>query len=357
MLGRRRLALGGGAAVAATLAAAAAAPGRAAAQARDLTIVSWGGAYQDAQREVFFRPFAQRTRARILEETRDGGIGVLRERIASGTNTWDVVQVEGDELLLGAAEGLFEPLDWDAIGGRDAYIPEAVHPYGAGAVLFSLVLAWDRARLPEDAAPRGWADLFDTRRFPGRRALRRGPKTTLEIALLGDGVPPGEVYRLLGTRAGVERAFARLDSIRSELQWWERASQPPVWLASGEVTLAAAYNGRIWAANADGGRDLGLRWAGHLFAMASWVVMKGSPNRAQALEFLRFAGRPEVQAELPPRIPYGMTARGVNERLPPHVALRLPTAHLDGGLQVSDRFWSAHLDALTRRFERWLAAG
>ncbi|MBW8268387.1 ABC transporter substrate-binding protein [Caldovatus aquaticus] len=353
MPGRRGLVLGSGAAAA----VAAAGPpllGRAAAQARDLTIVSWGGAYQDAQREVFFRPFAQRTRTRILEETWDGGIGVLRARVASGANTWDVVQVEGHELLLGAAEGLFEPLDWDAIGGRDAYVPEAVHPCGVGAVLSSLVLAWDRARLPEDAAPRGWADLFDTRRFPGRRALRRGPRTTLEIALLGDGVPPGEVYRLLGTRAGVERAFARLDSIREALGWWERGSQSPLWLASGEVTLGAAYSGRIWAANAGGGRDLGLRWSGHLFAMDFWVVMKDSPNRAQALEFLRFVGRPEVQAELPPRIPYGMTARGVNERLPPQVAQRLPTAHLDQGLRISDAFWAAHLDALTRRFERWL---
>jgi putative spermidine/putrescine transport system substrate-binding protein len=354
MLGRRRLALGGGAATAAVLVAGAGAR-RAAALTRDLTIVSRGGAYQDAQREAYFRPFAQRTQTRILEETWDGGIDVLRQRAASGASTWDLVQVEGEELLLGTAEGLFEPLDWEAIGGRDAYIPQAVHTHGVGAVLYSVVLAWDRTRLAEGAAPRGWADLFDIRRIPGRRALRRGPKTTLEIALLADGVAPGKVYPLLRSGEGVERAFARLNAIRSELVWWEHGSQPPLWLASGEVVLSVADNGRIWAANAaEGGRDLGLLWTGHLVAVDSWVVMKGSPNLARALDFLRFAGRPEVQAELPPRIPYGVTARGAAERLPPHVALRLPTAHLEQGLWISDRFWLEHLDALARRFNDWL---
>ena len=358
MLGRRRLALGGGAAAAVFAAGSSGGAGgrHAAAQTRDLTIVSWGGAYQDAQREVYFRPFAQRTRTRLLEETWDGGIDVLRQRVASGTNAWDLVQVEGDELLLGTAEGLFEPLDWDAIGGRDNYIPEAVSPCGVGAILRSFVLAWNRARLPDEAAPRGWADLFDIRRIPGKRAFRQGPKTTLEIALLADGVAPGDVYRLLGTRAGVDRAFRRLDSIRSELVFWERGSQPPLWLANGEVVLSVAYNGRIWAANADAGHNLGLLWTHHLMALDSWVVMKGSPNLSRAQEFLRFAGRPEVQVDLPPRIPYGMTARGVNERLPPHVVLRMPTGHLDQGVRISDRFWAAHRDALTRRFEHWLGA-
>ncbi len=73
-----------------TLAAAALPAAAAHAQGRDLTVVSWGGAYQDAQREVFFRPFQQQLRTRMLEETWDGGIGVLRSRIASAPipGTW-----------------------------------------------------------------------------------------------------------------------------------------------------------------------------------------------------------------------------------------------------------------------------
>lgn len=339
------------------LVAPALAPAAAQGQLRDLTVVSWGGAYQEAQREVYFRPWMDASGQRLLEETWDGGLGALRARVAAGTNTWDVVQVEGEELLIGCAEGLFEPLDITAIGGRDAYIPGAVHPCGVGAIVYAFVLSWDRQRLRE--APRGWADVFDTRRIPGRRALRRGPKSTLEIALLADGVAPDAVYAALGTEAGVARAFAKLDAIRADLAWWERGSEPPRWLASGEVALACAYNGRIAAANQEGGQELGIAWPQNLAAMDSWVIMRGSPNAARALDFLRFVGQPERQAMLPPRIPYGVTARGANALLTRQVLAQLPTAptNAEGQLRIDDRFWVDNIDRLSARFERWLAAG
>jgi len=326
-----------------------------AASARDLTIVSWGGAYQEAQREVFFRPWMQARNARMLEGTWDGGIDVLRARLRDGNNNWDLVQVEADELLAGCEEGLFERMDWPLIGGTDRYVPQAVNECGVGAVVYSFVLAWDRGRLAEP--PRGWADFFDTARIPGRRALRRGPKTTLEIALLADGVDPGQVYRVLATEAGVDRALRRLDTIRGELMWWERGSQPPQWLASGEVALAAAYNGRIAAANALDGRDLGIQWAQNLATLDSWVIMRGSPNRAQALDFLAYAGQPQVQALLPPLIPYGVTAREANALLSPPVLATLPTAPPNAAtaLRIDDRFWLDNMDRLSRRFADWLA--
>ncbi len=109
--------------------------------ARDLTIVSWGGAYQDAQRQVYFQPFTQATGVRIVEDSWDGGIGVLRTRAQAGNQTWDLVQVESEELLLGCDEGLFEKIDWARVGGKDHYIPEAVHECGVGAIL-KPVFSW-----------------------------------------------------------------------------------------------------------------------------------------------------------------------------------------------------------------------
>lgn len=335
--------------------AATALPAAASAQGRDLTVVSWGGAYQDAQREVYFRPFQQQTNSRLLEETWDGGIGVLRSRIASGANTWDVVQVESEELLIGADEGLFEPMDWAAIGGRDAYIPEAVNDHGVGAILYSFIIAYDRARMA--TGPENWADFFNTARFPGKRGMRKGPKTTLEMALMADGVAPAQVYQLLGTAAGVDRAFRKLDSIKADIAWFERGAQPPQWLAAGEVALTVAYNGRISAANATDGRNFAIVWTNNIFTLDSWVIMKGSPNKARALEFLKFVGQPAVQATLPPKIPYGVTAKGVNERLSPELLTNLPTApqNLSSALQLSDRFWLDNLDRLTQRFNTWVS--
>ena len=47
------------------------------AQARDLTVVSWGGAYQDAQREVYFKPFTAATGIALTEDSWNGGIGAF----------------------------------------------------------------------------------------------------------------------------------------------------------------------------------------------------------------------------------------------------------------------------------------
>ena len=60
--------------------------------ARDLTVVSWGGAYQDAQREVYFKPFMEKTKIKMAEENWDGGVGTLRAKIQGGNNNWDVAR-------------------------------------------------------------------------------------------------------------------------------------------------------------------------------------------------------------------------------------------------------------------------
>ena len=217
------------------------------AAARDLAVVSWGGAYQDAQREVYFKPFMA-TGVKMVEESWDGGVGTLRTKIKGGNNNWDVVQVESDELLIGCEEGLYEKLDWAKLGGKDKYLADAVNDCGVGAIVYSFVLAYDGDKIKGDT-PKNWADFFNLQKWPGKRALRKGPKTTLEIALLADGVAPKDVYKTLGTDAGVERAFKKLDQIKGSVVWWEKGAQPPQLLASGEVVMTDAYNGRIATAN------------------------------------------------------------------------------------------------------------
>ena len=149
-------------------AAAAFALAAGAAQAQhDLTVVSWGGAYQDGQKEVFFKPF-NATGTKLVDESWDGGLGVLRTKIKGGNNNWDVVQVEADELEVGCDEGLYEKLDVAKIGGAARYLPGTVHACGVGAIIYNLVLAYDGDKTK--TAPAGWADFFDTKKFPGKRS-------------------------------------------------------------------------------------------------------------------------------------------------------------------------------------------
>jgi len=325
------------------------------AQARDLTVVSWGGAYQDAQKKVYFEPFKKVTGVAMNDEAWDGGVGVLRAKVQGGAATWDVVQVESDELAVGCEEGLFEKLDYSKIGGEAAYIPPAVNPCGVGAILYDFVLGYDKDKLKE--TPQGWADFFDTKKIPGKRALRQGPKTTLEIALMADGVAPMDVYKVLATDEGVDRAFKKLDTIKGDIVWWKAGAQPPQLLASGEVAMTSVYNGRIDTANKNEKKNFGMVWDGALFTLDSWVILKGSPNKEAAYKFLDFVGKAENQSKLSENIAYGTSNKDAAGRLAPAVLKDLPTApdNIKNAVEINVGFWLENIDRLTERFNKWAA--
>ena len=340
----------------AALAATAALVLSATATARDLTVVSWGGAYQDAQREVYFKPFMETSKIKMAEENWDGGVGTLRAKVQGGNNNWDVVQVESEELLIGCEEGLYEKLDWAKLGGKDKFLPDAVNDCGVGAIVYSFILAYDGDKIKGDA-PKSWADFWNTQKWPGKRALRKGPKTTLEIALMADGVAPKDVYKTLGTSDGVERAFKKLDQLKANLVWWEKGSQPPQLLASGEVAMTDAYNGRIAAANEKDKKNFKIVWTNNLYTIDSWVIMKGSPNKAQAETYLQFVNDPQNQKNLPPKIPYGPTTKASTALIDKNVLPNLATApqNMASALYINDKFWLENLDKLSQRFNAWVA--
>ena len=84
---------------ASTAAVALAMPGMASAQGKlagsKVVFASWGGGYQNAQKEAFCEPFAKETGASVIQ---DGPVdyGKLRAMLESGKPTWDVVDVTID---------------------------------------------------------------------------------------------------------------------------------------------------------------------------------------------------------------------------------------------------------------------
>lgn len=326
------------------------------AAARDLTVVSWGGNFQDAQRQIFFQPFSQAENRPVLDEAWDGGFGVLQSRVMAGAPVWDVVQVEAEELALGCEDGLFEPIDWSRIeGGEAAFLPAAVSECGVGAIVWSTAIAYDGDLISD--GPQSWADFWDVEAFPGNRGLRRGPKYTLEFALMADGVAAGEVYDVLATEEGVDRAFAKLDELRDNIVWWEAGAQPLQLLASGEVAMTAAYNGRVTGINRAEGRNFEVVFPGSIYAIDSWVVLAGAENADAGQDFIAFASDPARMAELPEFIAYGQPRADAAALVPEEYRADLPTepANLEDALALDVNFWVDNSEALTQRFNAWLA--
>src|SRR5215213_3253176 len=74
-----------------------------------VTVVSFGGSYQDAERKAMYEPTAQKLGVRILEDSLRG-VADVRLQVQSGSTRWDVVELGRQYCMADEATQLFEPL-------------------------------------------------------------------------------------------------------------------------------------------------------------------------------------------------------------------------------------------------------
>ncbi|MDH4393632.1 MAG: ABC transporter substrate-binding protein [Aquabacterium sp.] len=318
-----------------------------------LTVVNFGGANANAQKKAFYEPF-EKTGTKIVSVEYNGEQAKIKAMVETKKITWDVVEVESPDVERGCDEGLFEKLDWAKIGAKADFLPAAVHECGVGIFVWSTVMAYNGDKLK--TAPVSWADFWDTKKFPGKRGMRKGARYNLEFALMADGVKTADVYKVLATKEGAERAFKKLTELKSSIQWWEAGAQPPQFLVAGDVVLSTVYNGRIDAANREG-KNLRISWTGGIYDLDYWVVPKGTPNKDAAFKFIGFASQPDNQAEYARHIAYGPTNSKALAKLDAKVLANLPTAPANArdAVQFNIKFWADQGEELEKRFAAWAA--
>lgn len=337
--------------------------------ARELTVVGWGGAYQAAQDEGIYKPFEQETGVRLKRESYSGGVAELKSQVATGKILWDVADMEPTDAVRACDEGLLERLDSlklpasaDGTPADDDLLPESRSECYINANSVGMVVAYNETAFAGEK-PTKLADYFDIAAFPGKRGAYKNASRMLEFALLADGVPAGEVYDVLATKEGQDRAFNKLDTIRGDLVWWDAGAQAPQLLVDKEVAMSIAWNGRIFSAIQVDKKPLAILWDSQVLEGSGWVIPKGAPNLELAKEFVQYAMKPESQARVATRIPYGPSRKSSmalvdkNPDLGIDMKPFLPTApeNLGNAVVLSADFWATYGDELNQRFMAWLA--
>ena len=337
--------------------------------AGNMTVVSWGGGYTKSQVEAYHKPWMAQGGKKINSEDYNGGLAEVKAQVESGNVTWDLVDVELSDAVRGCDEGLLEEIDKsilpagdDGTPAADDFLPGTLTDCAVGQIVWSTIYAYDKTKFSGNA-PTTMADFFNVKDFPGKRGMRKGAKPNLEMALMGDGVPAGEVYAMLNTKAGVERAFAKLDSIKEHVVWWEAGAQPPQMLADGEVAITTAYNGRIFGAQVTEKKPFEIVWDGQVWDLDLWVIPKGAPNLADALKFVAFSTDTKRNAGQAAYISYGPVRKSAAPLVGKHAETgidmkpHMPTApgNFKNALQNDFAFWADHSDELNERFSAWLA--
>lgn len=342
----------------------------AAAQAEEVTVLSWGGAYEKSQVEAYNKPFAEKTGITVNMEAADNPATPIKAQVEAGNVSIDVADVEKSDAVRLCDEGLLEPIDpatdlaagADGSAATDDFIDGALTDCGVANIVWSTVMAYNTDKVK--GSPASIADFFDTEKFPGKRGLRKSAKATLEMALMADGVPAGDVYKVLSTPEGVDRAFKKLDTIKNDIVWWDAGAQPPQLLADGEVVMTTAYNGRIFNAEVAEGQPFKIVWDGQVLDFDFFVIPKGAPHMDAAKAYLKFATETKQLADQAKWISYGPARKssapmvGVYQDGKTQMGPHMPTApeNMKNALVNDFEFWADHDTELSERFNAWLAS-
>ena len=331
--------------------------------AEQITVVSFGGAYGSVQQEAMIDPFMAETDNKILFESYSGGVAELKSQVESGNVLWDVIDMEVIDLERACSDGLLEEFPMNTLPPGDDGTPASkdfseaalANPCGVGTIVWTVLYAYNTETIGKEGkeAPQTMADFFDSDAFPGKRAMRKRPQVNLEWALIADGVPAEDVYDVLETEAGQARAFAKLDTIKDDIVWFDSWSQAPQLLNDGGAVMVQSANGRFFDAIQRDKRPFVMVWDGHVYDLDVWAIVKGTKHKKVAEDFVRFATKSRPLAAMP-GIAYGPTRKSSYAYVDKNIIPMLPSSHIDEGLHASSMFWADWGESLGEKFNEWL---
>jgi putative spermidine/putrescine transport system substrate-binding protein len=308
---------------------------------------------------AYINPYRQMKNRWVNVEDYDGGLAQIRAQVRSLNVKWDVVEIEIADAVRGCKEGLLEKIDHSLLGKSaiEDFYPEALQDCAVGENIYATVIAYDAENLATEK-PSALADFFDLERFPGARGLRNSPVVNLEWALMADGVPVDQVYQVLSTDSGVNRAFKVLDRIKENIVWWEDDPQQPLkLLRNKKVVMTSAYSGGILDAIKKRNEDLAIVWDGEFWDILVWVIPKGTVNLKEALDFIVFASDPKRMAVQANHIAYAPVRKSAMAFIDDRVRKYLPTTKENAGnaLRVNYKWWITNKQAIEikARFAQW----
>lgn len=314
---------------------------------KKMTAVSWGGAFQDAERNAWFTPFAKAAGVTISEDT-DPSDARIVAMVKSGNVTWDLCDVGLEQAYSVGEQGYLEPLDYGVIDTTG--IPkEFVTKYGVGNISWSTVLAY-REDVIKGEKPSSVVDIWDVKRFPGKRTLRDYPLDNLPWALMAAGLKKEEIYPL--TEEKLATAFAKMDEIKNDVIWWTGGAQPAQLLSTNEVTLAQVWNGRLGNLM-DEGIPVAIQWEGAQMEVDAWAVPKNAPNKEVAMAFIAWASQAVNNARISAEIAYGPVNKDAIPMASNKYASILPTTHFDKQLICDFNYWGPNFTKVLERWQEW----
>ncbi|WP_120499783.1 extracellular solute-binding protein [Roseovarius sp. EL26] len=341
--------------------------------AEEMTIVSWGGAYTKSQKNAYHDPYSEKSGVTIINDDSSAeAVAKLRAMDEAGNVTWDVVDVVAADALRLCDEGLAMEIDPDTMLAPAPDGTPASEDFGdllvgdcfIPQIVYSTTFGY-RTDLVGDTPPSKICDVFDTEAYPGKRSLEKRSINNVEWALLCDGVAKEDVYDVLATEEGQDRALAKLDTIKDDVVWWSAGADTPQLLADGEVVMGSTYNGRLFSVIEEQKQPVAMLWDAQVFDLDGWIIPAGlsDERKARALDYIMFATDTQRLADQAKWISYGPARKssaplvGKHADLGIDMAPHMPTDPNNAAntFLYNYEFWADYRDDIEAKFQAWLA--
>jgi putative spermidine/putrescine transport system substrate-binding protein len=292
----------------------------------EVRVCSYGGAFQDAQREAYFKPFEELSGIKVIE-SQGPDTSKVKAMVDTGNIEYDVGEFDRSSVLNLERKGdYWETIDY-SLFDVDNIDPAFRYKYSVDMLPYGQIFGY-RTDAFKGAVPTGAADLWDTKKFPGARSLQAGSgglAPDLEVAVMATGVPKDKVYPI-----DIDKAYASLGKIKPDVdKWWTAGAIPAQLLNDNEVVMATLWNGRI---------------------------SKGAKNKDNAQKFSAFITMAVPQARISFLIPYGFVNSKAAALIPPERLSQLPTAPdiLSQMLIYNVAWWTDNHDEVLAKWNKFL---
>lgn len=329
-----------------------------ASQAQTQTTVTFAGFGGPLQEAMVNQMFADAGKLNIrIKEDRNGFWTGIKAHLMAKAPGWDLTEVGFARCEQAAQADLIQNIDY-AVVDKTRISAALAQPKYVGVYTFTYGLTYQTKKYGANG-PKSWADFFDVQKFPGRRTMLADGLYALEIALLADGVPAADIYKVLRTPAGVDRAFAKLEKLKPHVAvWYKSSGQAMQLMRDGEVDMGLISNARAQSVVKDG-TPLTFVWDQAFIDTECLMVPNNAQNTKTVMQLINSALDTKNQAAFATASYYGPTnLKAFEGGLIPAASMEwLPSAPQNLPRQVwADQRWYAaqETEAVSQRFAKFL---
>jgi putative spermidine/putrescine transport system substrate-binding protein len=314
-----------------------------------VNVSTWGGVWTDGEKKEFGDPFAKDSGVKVnYQVSGNSPMAPALLQAQSGNVKLDVIDAENAEVL--RSKNLLADFPPDLMNTiKQTSRPDAYKPYVLNLGSTATMIACNPDVMKK--CPTNPQEFFDTKNFPGPRAITNTSYSAMQFALEADGVPADQVYPM-----DIDRAIKKLDQIKPSVKVWPSsgAEQQQV-LIDKEVGAAIMWNGRAFVVKRDNIPNLKMYWDGSTVSQSDGlVVLKDAPNKAGAFAYIKWiAEHAQNQADWTKSITYPTPTKDLLNLVPKDIAAALPAAHDVN--QQDDKWISDNTTQLQKAWQGFLA--